>query len=414
MDNINTAEEGVRFYPVNMKPEQQADEDQRVFIPIEWLQPGTPVESDIYSGTTRLLAAGSVITAGILIALKSRNINQVEVRRSSELAKAPALPPELELGSQWYPHLHKDANAIYREHGIATAVDPDLLEEGTLLVEELFNSYRQHGTLETGRAMPLVKELVRQYSDNQDKPVKLLDLDRYDRYTYRHSINVALLYITIAIDWCILREHLEELVLAAMLHDAGKARIDSAVLNKRGPLTDAEWEQVCHHPEWGMEMVGAQLDNEPCRSIILGHHERLDGSGYPGKQLGFGIDQYARLAAVCDIYDALTTTRSYKGKLDFSRAIDILVHGAGTLLDPALVHQFIRCTGRFPIGTFVRLNTGDVGVVKHINTDALWRPVVALVMDSTGAFLRPGGDVDLRLLEKFFITGIISNTDEPE
>jgi HD-GYP domain-containing protein (c-di-GMP phosphodiesterase class II) len=402
----------LQLLPLLNDKNKPGDEDRRVFIPIEWLQPGCRVDCDVFSGTTRLLAEGTPVTSGMLIALKNRNIIQIEVKPGSALALAPALPPGIEAGTRYYSSLQQDADQIYHEHGIATAVDPQLLEEGTDLVEELFTSCRASGSLDIAQVQPLVRELVAQYTGNSDKPVKLLDLDRFDRYTYRHAVNVALLYITIAKDWCILREQLEELVLAAMLHDIGKVRIDLAIIDKRGALTDEEWEIVCQHPAWGAEIIQQKLPGGPGLSIVYSHHERLDGSGYPDRLLGFAIDQHARLAAVCDVYDALTTTRSYKGKLDFSRAIDILVHGAGTLFDPALVHQFIRHTGRFPVGTFVQLSSGYVGVVKRVNTDALWRPMVALVLNCAGDFLAPGADLDLRRHEELFITGIISNTEE--
>ncbi len=386
---------------------QRREPEARVFVPIEWLQPGMRADCDVYAGLTRLLAEGTIITAGMLLSLKSRNILQIEVRLGSTLAQAPGLPHGQQAALMQRERLWQDAEAIYEQHGIALAVNPRLINEATQLTRALFQQLRESGSFNPLELKPLAVEMVGQYLARRELPVKLLERQTPDAYLYRHGINSALLCLSIARDWTSDAEELEALVLAAMLHDSGLARLEDSLLLKPGPLDDSEWRQVRQHTHWGEQLARPALAEGPARSIIASHHERIDGRGYPDQLSGVTIDRLARLGAICDVYDALTANRSYQRRHNFSRAIDIIVHGAGSQFDTALVHQFIRRTGRFPVGTFVQLSSGAIGAVKQVNTDALWRPVVAVVLDSSGAELPPGLDLDLRLNEEQFIIGII-------
>ena len=365
------------------------------------------VDCDVYAGLTRLLAEGTEITSGILYSLKSRNILQIEVRPDSILAQAPQLTAKLQPEFNKTQLLLRDADAIFAQHGIKLAVDPELLVQGEHLIQDVFAGIRQSGGIDAERLQPFAGEVVRQLSESPGHAVKLLDIFSTSLYLHRHSINVALFFLSLAKDWYASPEELEQLVMGALLHDAGLARVDEQVLSRPGPLTEVEWEAVREHPQWGEKLVKPVLPEGPVRSIVSGHHERLDGSGYPWQKQGVAIDRLARLASVCDVYDSLTSVRPYKPRLNFSRAIDIVVHGAGTEFDPALVHLFIRKTGRFPIGTFVQLSNGQIGAVKRINSDALWRPVVAVVMDSAGKLTPPAEELDLRKAPEIFILGIL-------
>lgn len=389
------------------------DKAARVFVPVEKLKPGWLVDCDVYAGTTRLLARGTTVTAGILISLKSRNITQVEVQPESELTEGALL--ELE-GSSVLPEerrslqmLLDNASQVYRQHNIRIAVEPQLLEEGTQLLGSLFRQIQHGRSYDVNVLRPLAGELVRQYTASPHKAVKLLDLTSVDEYTYRHSINVALLYLSIACNWSLSAAELEEQVTAALLHDLGKALVSPDALDKQGELTAYEWELMKKHTVWSMQLAGDAGLSPGAQCIVHHHHERLDGSGYPDGLLGYQIGHNARLAAICDVYDATTTTRSYKGKLDFSRAIDILVHGAGTLFDPGLIHQFIRQTGRYPVGTFVRLSSGEVAVVRHVNPESLWRPEVSRVLAAGGNRLAEPEQLDLAAHSEIYITGLVSN-----
>jgi HD-GYP domain-containing protein (c-di-GMP phosphodiesterase class II) len=180
-----------------------------------------------------------------------------------------------------------------------------------------------------------------------------------------------------------------------VLHDIGKARVGAAIINKEGPLDAGEWAIMHQHTLWSAEMLADAGAAQPAISIARWHHEKVDGSGYPDGISGEQLDCYAHLAAVCDVYDALTTRRSYKMKMDFARAIDIIIRSCGKHFDPGIAHQFIRRVGRYPVGTFVKLNTGDAAVVLRANDGAINRPVVSRVIDANGAERVDAEELDL-------------------
>lgn len=375
----------------------------RILVPTSSLQPGWIVDRDIYHDATRLLAAGVTITPQILQTLKGRGIELIEVRADSALATGAPLD-----GSDALTALLGRSKQICEQHGVRQAIPEQQLEQAVDQIADFF------GEIETGQRVNLaeVREtvigLISQFLANSDLAVKLLDLDSFDRYTYRHSINVGLLFMMVARDW--VNEHdLIELVFGAVLHDVGKAKVGAAIINKEGPLDDDEWAIIRKHTLWSAEMLAEAGAEQQAISIARWHHEKIDGSGYPDRLSGDQIDRYARLAAVCDVYDALTTRRSYKQKMDFARAIDIIIRGCGAHFDPGVAHEFIRRVGRYPAGTFVKLNTGETAVVLRANDASISRPVVSRVIDANGFERAEAEELDLSQDQSRHIVEILAS-----
>jgi HD-GYP domain-containing protein (c-di-GMP phosphodiesterase class II) len=373
----------------------------RVRVSVSLLRPGWVVDRDIFSGTQLLLAAGTVISPQMLISLRQRNIEWLDVRQDSELAMTQ--PPE---PSDALTALLASSRDLHLAHGIRQAVPELQMEQAATQMEEFF------GEVELGRPVNFdeirrtVLDLMDQFLAHSDLAIKLLDLDRTDRYTYRHSINVGLLFLLVAKDWFPYGE-LADVVFGAVLHDLGKARVGSTIINKPGPLTDEEWQLMHMHPIWSYELLKEAGATYDALAVARSHHERLDGKGYPDGLRGDQLAQSARLAAICDVYDALTTKRSYKAKMDFALAIDIIIQGCGSHFDSEVANQFIRRVGRYPVGSFVRLSSGEVAIVVRVNEQAVSRPVVSRVLDSDGTVRRDGEELDLvEVLDKH-ITGVI-------
>jgi putative nucleotidyltransferase with HDIG domain len=362
---------------------------ERITVPLSALQPGWVVDRDIYFGSVPLLAAGVSITTEILSNLRRRNIGVVEVRRDSALAFA-AQP----LHSDKLTALLSRARDLHEIHGVRQAIPEPELEQATDQIASFFEEIEKGQAVDLTEMRETVASLVDQFLTRTDLAVKLLDLDRFDRYTYRHSINVGLLFMVVARDWGTYDE-LIEAVFGAILHDMGKAKVGSAIINKEGPLDDAEWVVMKRHPVWSAEMLVEAGALPSAISVVRWHHERLDGTGYPDGLSAGQIDRHARLAAICDVYDALTTRRSYKQKMDFARAIGIIIRGCGKHFDTDVAHQFIRRIGRYPVGTFVRLSSGEVAVVLRVNEHAISRPVVSRVTDAAGNERTLGEVLDL-------------------
>jgi len=165
-------------------------------------------------------------------------------------------------------------------------------------------------------------------------------VDAKDHYTYGHSKKVSQYAVTMGQAMGLAEDKVSIIRAAGLLHDIGKIAIPDSVLNKAGPLTDEEWEPVRAHPELGMEILKHVIDLVNCLPAILHHHEHYDGSGYPGGLKGEEIPMEARVLAIADAYDAITSARPYHSQLSPQEALDELRRCSGTQFDPDMVKTF--------------------------------------------------------------------------
>lgn len=170
----------------------------------------------------------------------------------------------------------------------------------------------------------------------------LLTLHSHDPYTYRHSLRTVRLSLLLGRACGVARERLGVLCLGAVAHDLGKIFVPRAVLRKPGRLTTEEWETVRRHPRAGEQLLLAALPETDAARIVLEHHERWDGTGYPNGRRAQEIDAGARVVALADAYDAMTRARPYRRAMSYEEASAELVRCAGTQFDPAAVAAFCR------------------------------------------------------------------------
>jgi len=401
---------------------------EHVTVAVEDLTPGGTVDSDIFSQDMSLLvASGVTLTMGIISSFKRRGITHVQVSANSEMAQlavpaarptapppAPVAPSATETEQDRFEHLLERTAEVYETHGLEQAIPAEALENATDQMEEFFCEIELGKEVQMDAIREMSNQLVTVFTARANLAVKLLDLDRFDRYTYRHSINVGMLYMLIASEWVDDQETLEDLVFGAMLHDIGKAKVGAEIINKPGKLDATEWNKMQNHPVWSAEMLEAAGASPVAVAIARSHHEKLDGNGYPDKLKGDQLDRFVLLAAICDVYDALTTKRSYKSKMDFGRAMDIILQGCGTHFHPATANEFIRRVGRYPVGCFVKLSSNEVAVVLRVNENAISRPVVSRVLNSDGSERAEGEELDLSHRSDLFITELVISKEEPE
>ncbi len=255
----------------------------------------------------------------------------------------------------------------------------------------------------------MITNIVEDILENKDTMINLIDLKFFDDYTFFHSVNVAVLSILVGVELGLMREQLFNLGLAAILHDIGKIYIDKDILNKPSKLTSEEYAIIKKHSEFGYNYLKETYEIPSAAYVaVLQHHEQYDGQGYPSGKIKEEISLLGRIICLCDVYDALTSNRPYRKQLLPSEAMEYIMANGGVMFDVKLTKIFARKVAPFPVGTYVRLSNGFVGIVSENFEEACMRPRVKIVLDRQGKRIMPR-IVDLkndRYLRNVTITGI--------
>ena len=355
-------------------------------IRVEDLQPGMYVH-DLDCGWLQhgfLLQRFPVRTPKQIEKLQGYGLKElyIDTERGSDLEGAPT---EAQVKATLQQKLHAAANegaalapARISQREEATAAR-HILGEASEVVDDLLHDVRLGRQVNPAKAGPLVKEISDSVLRNPGALLSLCRIKEADTYTFKHCVSICALMVSFSNAMGMDQATVQEAGLGGLLHDIGKMKIPSRILNKPGKLTEEEFTIMKTHAPEGVDLLmGIPGLSSLTIQIVAEHHERMGGGGYPRGLVGERISEMGRMAAIVDVYDALTSNRVYHRGQEPTEVLRKLLEWSHTHLDGDLVQHFIRVLGIYPVGTLVRLSSDRLAVVVEQGEDLL-RPTVRLV-----------------------------------
>jgi HD-GYP domain-containing protein (c-di-GMP phosphodiesterase class II) len=285
---------------------------------------------------------------------------------------------------------------ISKDIHVPEVVREEIVNEAKQMVKVMMTKPSIKTSIDGRQVIEIVDKIISSILANKDIIANLCDIRSVDDYTFSHSVNVCILSLIIGIGLGYNGDKLRELGVGSILHDIGKVMVPNHILKKPYQLTSEEFEEIKKHAYYGYEILKNTNGISMVASYIaLGHHERIDGSGYPYQLKEENIHKAARIVAVSDVYDALTSDRIYRKKLMSHEVIDYITSLGSHHFDQEVVDVFIRYIAYYPVGTAVILNTGEKGLVSKYNKKYPTRPTIRVVVGTDGKMLPKQKEIDL-------------------
>ena len=357
-------------------------------IGIEDLRPGMYVQGILEQrGNMKIKSQGKVTSKAAIEQLKKQGIIELMIDPSKEFVPDPE--PEDEFLPE--PEAPKEEVAFDAEVGKAKS----LHDKGKGLQKRLMDSVAKGLPIDIAIPTEFTENLVGSIDRNPNALMCLTKIREKDSYLLEHSLNVAIILANFANHMGLPEDEVQELALSGFLHDIGKIKIPDEILHKPGRLTDQEMNIMRDHVYYGVRTLEQMEMPERIIRTMAEHHERLDGYGYPDGSRGEEISRFGRMIAIVDTYDAITADRCYKPGMPSQKALKILLQDSPDKYDRDLVQHFIKCVGIYPVGSLVKLNNEQVGMVIKQRDDKPLKPVVKIFYSIRGGHYMAPKDVDL-------------------
>ena len=351
-------------------------------VPIEFAKPGDCLAKTIFDNDGRiLLREGVSLTEAFLVRIKRLQIYSIYINdKYSETIIEDVIKPELR------------QNAIKAIKETFYSFEKYSLYSGNVnFNEKKFAKEKQSYFESIGN---IAKDIMDEIISKQNVMINLVDIKSMDNYTYQHSVNVAVISLVLGVQLQLNQNDLYTLCMGALIHDIGKVLIPKDIVLKTGPLTEEEFKAVKEHTTKGYDYLKGCLDiSAPARIVALQHHEKMDGKGYPDNVKDKSINRFARIVAIADVYDALTSDRPYRKAMSPNDAVEYILSHGDTQFDYEMVRVFSKAVVPYPPGTLVRLTTDDVGVVTDVFPNFPLRPQVKIVKKGTTSASQEVGSV---------------------
>ncbi len=261
-----------------------------------------------------------------------------------------------------------------------------ICKQATGAVTTMFQEARMGRAVDTVVAKQVVQDITDSVTRNGGALISLARLKTADDYTYMHSVAVCALMVALARQLGLNDDETKAAGFAGLLHDIGKMAIPMEVLNKPGKLTDDEFALVKKHPEEGLRLLReGGVSDEAAIDVCLHHHEKTNGTGYPYGLSDAQISRLAKMGAVCDVYDAITSNRPYKAGWDPAQSLKQMASWANGHFDPRIFQAFVSSLGIYPTGSLVLLDNNKLAVVTDQSSESLLKPVVKAFFSTRSA-----------------------------
>ncbi|CQR70648.1 Cyclic di-GMP phosphodiesterase response regulator RpfG [Sporomusa ovata DSM 2662] len=360
-------------------------------IAISELQPNMVVARNIFS------------TEGVLLLSADTVLNATQIERLQQFGLPSIYIKNPFTDTIPYGDLIDTIPEVVREETRVQAVQ---------LVNTAFQNLTILQNLDTQQFKAISDLILDDVIKNRGAMIHLTDIRAHDGYTFGHSVNVCVLATLTGVQLGYDMVNLKELALGALLHDAGKMLIPQEILLKPAPLTNDERKLMEKHSDLGFDILRKQSDIPLVSAhIAFQHHEKFDGNGYNRGLAGTNIHEYARIVAIADVYDALTSDRPYKEASLPHEAYEIMMSLANTHFDPVILQTFLNQIALYPLGSIVQLNTDDIAVVTRVIPGLQTRPTVKVLLDASGHKLKNGPEIDLTRHLTTFITKVFTLTE---
>lgn len=278
------------------------------------------------------------------------------------------------------------------------------------VVVSMFSDVRMGKSVQVEEALILVDEINLSMERNTNALMSLIRLKTADEYTYLHSVAVCVLMVALGKQLGLRGEELKQVGVAGLLHDIGKMAVPHEILNKPDKLSDEEFDIVKNHPRRGWEILRTVFQVDvPALDVCLHHHERMDGKGYPERLSADTLTLHARMGAVCDVYDALTSDRCYKKGWEPAEAIRKMALWKDGHFDETVFRAFVKTVGIYPVGTLLKLKSGRLGLVVEQSGKSLLTPIVKVFFST-----RTNGHIPVEIIDMSKSEDSIVSAETPE
>lgn len=317
-----------------------------------------------------------------------------------------SVPVENQSG-QPVPSSKKIENVILEEELLAARKIHNKTKEA---VTTMFSEVRMGKAVQVEEAVVLVDEITQSIERNTNALLSLIRLKTADEYTYLHSVAVCVLMVALGKQLGLRGEELKQVGVAGLLHDIGKMAIPPEILNKPGKLTDEEFKIIKDHPRKGWDILRSVHEaNDPALDVCLHHHERVDGTGYPEKLSADNLTLHARMGAVCDVYDAITSDRCYKKGWEPAEAIKKMATWKDGHFDETVFRAFVKTIGIYPNGTLLKLKSGRLGIVTEQSEKSIVTPLVKVFFS-----IRANGHIPAEIIDLSKSADSIVSAENPQ